>query len=192
MEPPRDGADDGRAHGSPWTLQMVKAIIKCSGEMQNDLCEKRLVGNLLEQCDTPLMRKPGFSTTDGCWWFDAIEGDVRSMPHPASDPVVAANKERVLESLRTTFFDNAAALECQLAAMCLTLRGVTIVRAFVTVGLGGVGQSLSTCLIANLFGGSHGFIDMNVFHTEDELRKQADTFTGKVNIRRVTFSPPQT
>ena len=55
-------------------------------------------------------------------------------------------------------------------------------RAFFTVGPGGVGQSLNTCLIANLFGGSHGFMDMDVFSSEDELRKQADTFTGKVNI----------
>ena len=46
-------------------------------------------------------------------------------------------------------------------------------RAFITVGSGGVGQSRFTCLIANLFGGSHGFMDMNVFYTEDELRKQA-------------------
>ena len=36
-------------------------------------------------------------------------------------------------------------------------------RAFITVGPGGVGQSLNTCLIANLFGGSHGFMDMKVF-----------------------------
>ena len=70
--------------------------------------------------------------------------------------------------------------------------GVSIVRALITVGLGGVGQSLNTCLFANLFGGSHGFMDMNVFYTEDELRKQADTFTGKVNIRGVTLSPPRT
>ena len=32
----------------------------------------------------------------------------------------------------------------------------------------------------------------NVFHTEDELRKQADTFMGKVKVRGVTFSPPRT
>ena len=57
---------------------------------------------------------------------------------------------------------------------------------------GGVGQSLNSCLIANLFSGSHEFMDMNVFHTEDELRKQADTFTGKVNIWGVTHSPPRT
>ena len=104
MEPPPDGAHDGPAHGSPWTMQVVKAIIKRSGELQNDLCGKRLVGNFLERCDTPLIRKPGFSTTNGCWLFDEIEGDVRfvvphadhnvylSIPHPAGDPVMAANK----------------------------------------------------------------------------------------------------
>ena len=61
-------------------------------------------------------------------------------------------------------------------------------RVFITVGPGG----LNTCLIANLFGGSHGFMDMNVFYTDDELRKQADTFTGKVNIWGVTCSPTRT
>ena len=74
MEPRRGGADDGPAQESSWTMQVVKAIIKCSGEMQNDLCRKRLDGNFLEWCDTPLTRKPGFSTTDGCWLFDEIEG----------------------------------------------------------------------------------------------------------------------
>ena len=100
MERSGDGADDGPAHGSPWTTQEVKAIIKCFGEMQNDLCGKRLVGNLLERCDTPLIRKPGFTTTDGCWLFDETEGDVHlvvphadnnvylSIPHPTGNPVV--------------------------------------------------------------------------------------------------------
>ena len=87
---------------------------------------------------------------------------------------MAADKDRVLEFLRTTFFDNAAALECQR----LTQDRAGLLR----VGPGGVGQSLNACLIANLFGGMHDFMDMNVFYSEDELRKQADTFTGKVNI----------
>ena len=59
-------------------------------------------------------------------------------------------------------------------------------RAFITVGSGGVCQSLNTCLIANLFGGSHGFMDVNVFCTEEELRKQADTFTGKLGSHILT------
>ena len=106
MEPPRDGADDGPARGSPWTMQVVKAI---TSEMQNDLCGKRLDGNFLKWRDTPLIRKPGFSTTDGCWLFDEIEGDVRSVvPHadnnvlplhttPRRRPCHRSDKERVLE-----------------------------------------------------------------------------------------------
>ena len=187
-EPPRDGGD------APWTTQVIKAIIKCSCDMQNDLCGKRIVGNFVEWCDTPITRKPCFSTTDGCWVFGEPDGRLQSVapragidiylavPHPASDPVLEANRRPVTEFLRTTFFDHAQALECQLAAVCLTLRGTNIVRAFMTLGPGGVGQSLNTALIANLFGDLHGFIGMKVFYTEDELRAQADTFTGKVRM----------
>ena len=78
-----------------------------------------------------------------------------------------------MEFLRTTFFDNAQALDCQLAAICLTLRGVNPVRAFITLGLGGVGQSLNMALIAHMFGHMRAFVDMNVFYTEDELRKHS-------------------
>ena len=138
--------------------------------MQNDLCGKHLVGNFLEWCDTPPIRRSGFSATVGCRLFDEIEEDVRSVvphvdnhvyfskPHPAGDPVMASNKDRVLEFLSTTFFYNAAALVSQLAAICLTLPGIATVRAFITMGAGGVRQSLNTCLIANLFGGMHGFM----------------------------------
>ena len=62
-EPQRDGGD------APWTTQVIKAIIRCSCDMQNDPCCKRIVGNIVEWCDTPITRKPGFSTTDGCWYF---------------------------------------------------------------------------------------------------------------------------
>ena len=113
--------------------------------MQNDLCGKRIVGNFVEWCDTPSTRKPGFPTTDGCWIFAKLDGrllpvapragnDISlAVPHPASDPVLEANERRVMEFLRTTFFDNAPALECQLASRCLTLRVTNIARAFMTL-----------------------------------------------------------
>ena len=88
-------------------------------------------------------------------------GTLGAVPHPASDPVLEASKRRVMEFLRTTFFDNAPALECQLAATRSTLRGSNIVRAFMTLGPGSVGQRVNTALIANVFGDMHGF--MNVF-----------------------------
>ena len=80
---------------------------------------------------------------------------------------------------RTTLFDDALAWGCQLTATCLILRKMNNVRAFVTLDPGGVGQSLNIALIANMFGDMHGF--MNVFYTEDELRKQADSCTGKAH-----------
>ena len=48
MELHRGRADDGQGHGSSWTMHVMKAILKCSGEVQNDLCGKRLVGNFLK------------------------------------------------------------------------------------------------------------------------------------------------
>ena len=87
---------------------------------------------------------------------------------------------RVETFLQSTFFLNTAALHCQLVAMVLALRGLNIDRAFMTVGPGGVGQSLNSALIANVFGEMHAFVDMNIFFTDDELRKQADVMQGRV------------
>ena len=136
--PPWNPHDDGPADGSPWTMQVVNAIMKCSGEMQNDLCGKRLVGNFLGWCDTQLVRKPGFSTTNRCWLFDENEWDVHSVvshadnnvnlstPHPAGDPVTAANKDGVLDgvppSLTTRPPWSASSLQyagrCEASASC--------------------------------------------------------------------------
>ena len=56
--PPRDGGV------APRTTQAILATTKCAYDMQNDLCGKRVVGNFVDWCDTPITRKPGFSTTD--------------------------------------------------------------------------------------------------------------------------------
>ena len=40
-DPPREGGDAyGDVHGPPWAMQIVKAIVECSIDMQNDLCGK--------------------------------------------------------------------------------------------------------------------------------------------------------
>ena len=56
--PPWNPYETWLATGQP--IWVVKAIIKCSGEMQNDPCGKRLVGNFLEWCDTPADQEAGF------------------------------------------------------------------------------------------------------------------------------------
>ena len=89
---------------------------------------------------------------------------------------------RLAQFFQSTFFENEAALECHFAALALVLRGRNIDRAFWTLGAGGVGQSLLSHLIATVFGRSHAFVDMNLYFTDDELRKQGELLAGKAVV----------
>ena len=60
-------------------------------------------------------------------------------------------------------------------------------RAFWTQGPGGVGQSLNTDLIANTFGSNHSFVDVNIYLTPDEFRKQAEVFIRKCVVTARKF-----
>jgi hypothetical protein len=60
------------------------------------------------------------------------------------------------------------------AAMALALHGMNVDRAFWSTGPGGVGQSLTSHLMASAFGRYHAFVDMNIYFSDDELRKQGD------------------
>ena len=77
-----------------------------------------------------------------------------------------------------TFWNNNAAWVVQMCMICLALAGRNIDRAWWTIGPGGVGQSLKSCLIANLFGHSHHYMDMNVFYDDSEIRKQGENMAG--------------
>ena len=94
------------------------------------------------------------------------------------------NKGRVLEFLRTTFFDNAAALECQLAANMLDVVRHELRRRRPEL------EHLPHRETVRWHSRFRGHECVPVL--KDELRKQADTFTGKVNIWGDTYSPPRT
>ena len=99
---------------------------------------------------------------------------------PLKDPVSAAAAERLSVVMATTFWHNMHAMRATLSAICLALRGHNIDRAFMHFGSGGAGQSLITALIDSLLPGLHGYIDMNIYYTDDELRKQGDLLEGKI------------
>ena len=94
-DPPRDGGD------APWTTRVIKAIIKCSTEMQNDSARSWEFRGLARHA------QPGFATADGCWVFAEADGRLRSVApqagddtylavrHPSSDPVMEANERWV-------------------------------------------------------------------------------------------------
>ena len=177
-----------------WTLALASAIAKCSAALQGLLSGKRCVPFLIEWCDTPLEKAAGFATNDSCYVFEqggemmkkVDKGPDQNiymfLPRNMHDAVLAADVERLTRFLRTTFFDNSPALKCHFAAFALTLRGHNIDRAFWTLGGGGVGQSLLSHLIATVFGENHSFIDMNLYFTDDEMRKQGELLAGKAVV----------
>lgn len=74
---------------------------------------------------------------------------------------------------------NALALQCQLSALALALRGGNIDRCFWGIGPSGVGQSLFTGHLTALLGSLHAYLDTNVYYSGEELRKQAEHLVGK-------------
>ena len=176
MEPMPAGERGVAGTSKSWTSAAAQAVMRCSCTLQAELLNKKLITYFAEWCGTECPRNCGFARPDSCWLF-VEEGTTHlrcvqpaphqniyvRVPHPMQDVVFASTKTRVMKFLTSTFFDNAPALKCQFAAMTLVLRGQNITRAFWTIGPGGVGQSMNSLLIANVFGDLHGFLDMNVF-----------------------------
>ena len=49
-------------------------------------------------------------------------------------------------------------------------------RCFIGESSGGTGQSLYSSHLAAVYGHNHPFIDPNLFHNEEEMRKQLESF----------------
>ena len=186
-----------------WTRSLASAVSKCSATLQALLAGKRIVPFLVEWCNTPLVKTPGFACNDACFVFDgdtAIMSKVSKaftqniymhLSHDWHNAVDSAHVERVTQFLATTFYQNKPALECQFAAIALALRGRNLDRAFWTIGSGGVGQSLFSHLIAAVFGDNHAFVDLNMYFTDDELRKQGELLANKVvsQVKKCPINP---
>ena len=88
------------------------------------------------------------------------------------DPVLDSAASGVHNFLTSTFWSNKVALKCHLAALCLSLRGLLD-------GWPWGCRAESEYPPANMFGSNHGFVDMQEHHSDDELRKQADSLVDK-------------
>ena len=185
-------AGDGDSAGwGPWLAQTVSKVRATATSL---LCAKKVVPFLVEWCDTPICKAQGFSSKDACFLFEKDGAGMRQVkkspdhnvymyvPQSLHDPVLATNAQRLRRFLSTTFFQNEPALRCHFAAFALVLRGFNIDRAFWTLGQGGVGQSLLSHLVSSVFAENHAFLDMNMYYTDDELRKQGELLCGKAVV----------
>ncbi|CAK0822362.1 unnamed protein product [Prorocentrum cordatum] len=183
----RDEAEPNESQGE-FAAKMAQ---KLSSALQNELLGTKLIKHYGEWCSTPKRPAPGVCFKDACLMFgpngeDTFVEKAQSrnvyihVPHALKDPVQEAVNTELQTFLGQTFWDNGSALDCQLAAMCLVLQGENIDRCFWTIGPGGVGQSLLTHLVDNVFSGLHAFLDTTVYYDDHELRKQAEQLVHKL------------
>ena len=78
--------------------------------------------------------------------------------------------------MKQTFWCNQQYYKATLAAIGLAKRGENIDRCFIGESAGGTGQSLFSSHLAAVYSQNHAFIDPNLFHNEEEMRKQLEQF----------------
>ena len=193
QQPGSDSDAEGHAEvgGGPqatWPTHVAQAIMRSGGSLLNRLQDKKVWQMFTEWCDSPSPRAPGLATPGACWTLSADgPGGILTpcAPSPTNNiyiflnlplamPLQAEDSRKVDHFLRSTFWDNAPALKCMFAAMALALHGMNVDRAFWSTGPGGVGQSLTSHLMASAFGRYHAFVDMNIYFSDDEMRKQSE------------------
>ena len=144
-------------------------------------------------CDSPSERVPGCAYEDYSVMYDSSpEQPVKLVsPSPANnlyvripfplhssfgDPEMQSARARLEKFIRQTFWCNDEFFRATLAAIALAKRGENVDRCFIGESPGGTGQSLFSCLLAATYCHNHAFVDPNLFHNEEELRKQLEQF----------------
>lgn len=188
----RQEADGQRACSTAWPLAIAEMISKISGPMQKGLLEERsLLRLIIEWCDTPSEREAGCAFADCCILYDRDPDEhctfalpspgnnvYMRVPHPLRDPVLDSARSRLEMFYAQTFWCNSEFFDCCQAAIGLAKRGENIDRCFIGESGGGAGQGLYSSHLAAVYKHNHAFIDPNLWHNEDELRKQLEQFSS--------------
>ena len=95
---------------------------------------------------------------------------------PLPDPVLQQASERHARFIKQIFWCNEDYYRATLSAIALAKRGENVDRCFIGESAGGTGQSLFSSHLAAVYGPHHAFIDPNLFHNEEEMRKQLEQF----------------
>ena len=83
---------------------------------------------------------------------------------------------RLKKFYEQTFWCNLNVFKCFQAATAIAKRGFNVDRCFVGVSPGGVGQSLYSLHLSETYKHNHSFFDPNIWHLDEELRKQVGSF----------------
>ena len=169
---------------------MASRSWKVSCVVKPKLMQTRMISLLVEWCETEDRRSSTICYDDICLAYarpgcglpvDVVKKGPQNdcyvrIPHPLLDPVMDLNMERLQMFYERTFWCNLDVFKCFQAAIAIAKRGFNVDRCFIGISPGGVGQSLYSHHLSEMYKQNHNYFELNIWHLDEELRKQVESF----------------
>ncbi|CAJ1439678.1 unnamed protein product, partial [Effrenium voratum] len=187
------GAEEEERPGEPavaWTLATAKTILAVKKQLTREITEDKLLHYMSEWCDTPKTPCPSVSYEDCSIMYDdelvparqvlrmQLEDCYLRIPHALRYTVPPHIAERLQKFYMQTFWGNLPVFKCGQAAQALAKRGINVVRLFIGLSSGGVGQSLYSTHLQAIYAHNFAFFDPNIWFHDEEMRKQVEQLNG--------------
>ena len=193
----RQGQQDQEEHqevdapDNAWNALTAKTILSVKKQLAMELTQDKLLHYMSEWCDTPKTPEAAVCYEDCAIAYreeempparqvprGSLEHCYLRIPHAIKGSVPADVVERVQKFYKQTFWGNLEVFKCGQAAQALAKRGLNVVRLFIGLSSGGVGQSLYSTHLHAMYGHNFAFFDPQIWFQEDEMRKQVEQLNG--------------
>ena len=172
-----DGADgDAGDPAASWNIAAAKTVQAVKKLLTREIAEDKLLHYMCKWCDSSKLYEDCAVRYDaGPIPAEQVSRDRLAncylrVPHCLKGTVPVDITARLQKFYSQTFWGNAAAFKCGQAAQALAKRGLNVVRLFIGLSAGGVGQSLYSAHLQAMYGHNFAYFDPNIWHNEEHIQ----------------------
>ena len=196
--PPADREFDGGDGQEPdlgqpqstWNASTAKTIMAVKKHLSMELTQDKLLHYMSEWCDGPKQPEAAVCYDDCAITYEdellpavqvrreKLQNCYLRIPHCIKGTVPGDVWTRLKKFYTQSFWGNVTAFRCCQAAQALAKRGLNVVRLFIGLSGGGVGQSLFSAHLQAMYGHNFAFFDPQIWFNEEEMRKQVGNLNG--------------
>ena len=188
MDEMRKEVSKAKAMIEDMSVKLLEAQVK--KQLSYEFTKDKLLHYMSEWCGTPKL------VQGACCYEDcAVENDLEDVaakqalrerlencylriPHCIKGTVPESIQQRLRLFYSRTFWGNINVFKCGQAAQALAKRGLNVVRMFIGLSSGGVGQSLYSTHLQAMYAHNFAFFDPQIWFNEEEMRKQVEQPNG--------------
>lgn len=185
-----EGGEPAEQMQQSWNASVAKTIMAVKKQLSIELTQDKLLHYMCEWCDAPKTPAAGVCYEDCAITYEdellpavqvpreELQNCYLRIPHCLKGSVPRDVVERVEKFYSQTFWSNLKVFRCGQAAQALAKRGLNIVRIFIGLSAGGVGQSLYSKHLEAIYRHNFAFFDPQIWFHEEEMRKQVEQLNG--------------